>query len=442
MNEITFPLEVAVLDQLLQFNEIDLRTVSIRELGILVNELETHFGMEFIRMEFGIPGLPAERIGPEEEIRVLKDQNKLPSTYPPFDGVPRLKKAAALFVKKFLNIDVFSENCVPTVGAMHGCLISMAIAGRRMKKSDTILFLDPGFPVNKLQTKFLGLKTESIDMYDYRGKKLLKKLKEKFSTGEIGGILWSNPNNPAWVCLEEEELEGIGKLSTEYDVICIEDVAYFGMDFRSDYSVPGKPPFQPTVARYTDNYFIIISSSKVFSYAGQRIGFTVISPELSKKRYPYLKKYTNTEILGRAFVHGGIYPTTSGVPQTTQHGLAAILESVCVGTYNFLEKMHFYKDKSKKAKQIFLSNGFDFVYADDLGNEIADGFYFTIRWKNLSGKRLLHNMLLFGLAGIPLSITGSSREGIRICVSLLKEDQLCELNKRVIGLANFLNSLE
>ena len=126
----------------------------------------------------------------EEEIRVLKDQHKLPSTYPPFDGVPRLKKAAALFVKKFLNVNVFSENCVPTVGAMHGCLISMAIAGRRMKKSDTILFLDPGFPVNKLQTKFLGLKTESIDMYDYRGKKLLKKLKEKFFTGEIGGILW------------------------------------------------------------------------------------------------------------------------------------------------------------------------------------------------------------------------------------------------------------
>jgi len=442
MNDVALPLELAVLDRLLQFNEIDLCTVSIRELSILVNELETHFGVEFIRMEFGVPGLLAERIGPEEEIRVLKDQHKLPSTYPPFDGVPRLKKAAALFVKKFLNVNVFSENCVPTVGAMHGCLISMAIAGRRMKKSDTILFLDPGFPVNKLQTKFLGLKTESIDMYDYRGNKLLKKIKEKFSTGKIGGILWSNPNNPAWVCLEKKELEEIGKLSTEYDVVCIEDIAYFGMDFRSNYSVPGKPPFQPTVARYTDNYFIIISSSKVFSYAGQRVGFTVISPELSKKRYPYLKKYTNTEILGHAFVHGGIYPSTAGVPQSTQHGLAAILESVCVGTYNFLEKMHFYKDKSKKAKQIFLSNGFDFAYADDLGNEISDGFYFTIRWKNLSGKRLLLNMLLFGLAGIPLSITGSSREGIRICVSLLKEDQLCELNKRVIGLANFLNSLE
>jgi|TARA_B100000315_G_scaffold69913_1_gene63712 hypothetical protein len=78
------------------------------------------------------------------------------------------------------------------------------------------------------------------------------------------------------------------------------------------------------------------------------------------------------------------------------------------------------------------------VYNDDLGNEISDGFYFTIRWKNLSGNKLLHNMLLFGLAGIPLSITGSSQEGIRICVSLLKEGQFCELKKRVSDLANYL----
>jgi hypothetical protein len=47
-------------------------------------------------------------------------------------------------------------------------------------------------------------------------------------------------------------------------------------------------------------------------------------------------------------------------------------------------------------------------------------------------------MLLFGLAGIPLSITGSSQEGIRICVSLLKEGQFCELKKRVSDLANYL----
>ncbi len=438
MKNMSFPLNEKILDKLLIEKEIDLRRVSIRELGLLVNDLSAQTETDFIRMEFGIPGLPADRIGPEEEIRVLKENNKLPSTYPPFDGIPKLKKAISNFTKLFLNVDVQPQNCIPTVGAMHGCLISMAVAGRRKPEADTILFLDPGFPVNKLQTKFLGLQTESIDIYDHRGENLLKKLEELFSTGKIGGILWSNPNNPTWVCLTEEELEGIGKLATEYDVICIEDVSYFGMDFRNDYSIPGQPPFQPTVAHYTDNYFIVMSSSKIFSYAGQRVGFTILSPELSKKKYPHLKKYADTDIVGYAFIHGGIYPTTAGVPQTTQHALTALLEAVCDGSYDFMDKLHSYGETASIVKDIFISNGFEYVY-DDMGEEIADGFYFTIKWKRMTGESLLHSMLLFGMAGIPISTTGSIKEGIRICVSLLKEEDFEELKSRISALAKYLN---
>ena len=41
---------------------------------------------------------------------------------------------------------------------------------------------------------------------------------------------------------------------------------------RQDLSKPYQPPFQPSVAHYTDNYVLLISGSKAFSYAGQRIG--------------------------------------------------------------------------------------------------------------------------------------------------------------------------
>ena len=51
------------------------------------------------------------------------------------------------------------------------------------------------------------------------------------------------------------QFSGMGKILTEYDVIGIEDAAYLGMDYRQDYSVPGRPPFIPTIARYSDNYF-------------------------------------------------------------------------------------------------------------------------------------------------------------------------------------------
>lgn len=439
MNKTLFPLNTAVLDKIITDYEVDLDEISIRELKRMVDTLAEQYHVEFLHFEFGVPGIPADRMGPEEEIRVLTQDMKLPSTYPPFDGIPRLKKATACFVKAFLNIDIEPENCIPTVGAMHGGFIAQAIAGRRFKKTNTILYLDPGFPVNKLQTKFLGLKCDSIDLYNCRGIQLAKKLEKKLSTGKIGAVLWSSPNNPTWLCLKDEELKIIGGLLTKHDVVGIEDSAYFGMDFRFDYSVPGEPPYPPTVANYTDNYIIIISSSKMFSYAGQRIAVSVISPKLAKKKYDNLKKYYDTKSFGHAFVHGGIYPTTAGVPQSPQHALSALFEASCKGEYDYLSIVRTYGDRANKAKKIFLSNGFELLYDKDMDEPIADGFYFTIKRKNMTGGELLHAMLLFGMSGIPMRPTGTKREGVRICVSLVPEEQYGELEKRLKELDKHLN---
>ena len=437
-NNIIFPLDSDFLKNCLNDWEVDLTHVSIRELNRLVDELSEHFDVEFFRFEFGIPGIPPNKIGPEEEIRILQENPRIPSTYPPFDGIPRLKEAASNFVKKFMDIEVPPKSCVPTVGAMHSGFICQSIVGRKQPESNTILYLDPGFPVNKLQTKFLGLQEQSIDLFDYRGDALINKIEEIFSTGEIGGLLWSSPNNPTWVCLKESELEGIGNLLTKYDVIGIEDAAYFGMDYRQDYSKPGVPPFIPTIARYTGNYFLTISSSKIFSYAGQRIAMTVISPELMEKRYKNLRQYFDTERIGHAFVHGGIYPTTAGVPQTPQHALAALFEAACSGDYNFLKEVKVYSRLAAKIKIIFQKYDFDLVYDKDMGEPIGDGFYFTVSRQGMTGAKLLFQMLRYGMAGIPLSTTGSTREGIRICVSIIRESQLGEMENRLSALNHHL----
>lgn len=437
----TFPLDTKILDALVKEHEVDLNDIGIRELKRLVDDLSEKYKVEFLHFEFGVPGIPADRMGPEEEIRVLSEDKKIPSTYPPFDGIPRLKKATACFIKAFLNINVKPENCIPTVGAMHGGFIAQAIAGRRFKKANTILYLDPGFPVNKLQTKFLGLKCDSIDLYNHRGVQLAKMLEKKLSTGKVGAVLWSSPNNPTWLCFKDEELKMIGELLTKYDVIGIEDSAYFGMDFRFDYGVPNKPPFQPTVANYTDNYIIIISSSKMFSYAGQRIAVSVVSPKLSKKKYSNLKKYYDTKSFGHAFVHGGIYPTTAGVPQSPQHALSALFEATCNGEYDYLSKVRTYGDRANKAKVIFLNNGFELLYDKDLDKPIADGFYFTIKRQGMTGGELLRTMLLFGMSGIPMLPTGTKREGVRICISLVPQEQYGKLENRLKELDKYLAKL-
>ena len=69
-------------------------------------------------------------------------------------------------------------------------------------------------------------------------------------------MLYEVITNPTWICFTDTELRIIGELATRYDVVVMEDLAYFTMDFRKDYSIPGKPPFQPSVGKYTDNYIL------------------------------------------------------------------------------------------------------------------------------------------------------------------------------------------
>jgi aspartate/methionine/tyrosine aminotransferase len=405
-------------------------TASIREIVKLVNQIERATGINFVRMEMGVPGLLPPSIGTDAEIAALK--NGVASVYPNIEGVRPLKEETSRFLKLYLNIDLQPHGCVPTVGSMMGGMISFLVANRNDKTKEGSLFIDPGFPVQKQQVKMLGHDYYSFDVYDYRGKKLKDKLESFLVSGKISSILYSNPNNPSWICLNEEELGIIGELSTKYDVIVIEDLAYFGMDFRKDYSKPGKPPFQPSIAHYTDDYVLLISSSKIFSYAGQRIGMMAISDHLFERQYPDLLRYYNSDKFGHSVIFGALYSLSGGVAHSVQFGLAALLKAVNDGQYKYLDDVKEYGAKAKVMKDLFTSNNFKIVYDKDLNEPLADGFYFTISYPGMSGQELLEELLYYGISAISLDITGSNRpEGLRACVSQVSREQFGDLEFRL-----------
>ncbi len=227
-------------------------------------------------------------------------------------------------------------------------------------------------------------------------------------------------------------METIGRLADEYDVVVVEDLAYFGMDFRKHYSRGGVPPFQPSVARHTNRYVLLISSSKVFSYAGERIGMLVVSDELWNRRAPDLKRYYNSNQLGYALVFGAIYALSSGTSHSAQYALAAVLKAVNDGDLDFVDGVREYGDKAREMKRIFTDNGFRIVYDRDLDEPIADGFYFTFSYPGLSGEELLRELLYYGVSAIALSTTGSAHtEGLRACTSLIPREQFPVLNERL-----------
>ena len=403
---------------------------SIREIKKLIDNIEASTGEKFIRMEMGIPGLPPTQIGVEAEIAALR--KGVAAIYPDIFGISLLKQEISRFVKLFMDIDVSPEGCIPTVGSMQGGFAAFMTINRMHKDREGTLFIDPGFPVHKQQCKVLGHDYMSFDVYNYRGKKLKDKVESYLKTGKVSSILYSNPNNPSWICFTEEELRIIGELATKYNVIVLEDLAYFGMDFRQDVSKPGEPPYQPTVARYTQNWTLLISSSKVFSYAGQRIGMMVISDKLFNTHAPDLKRYYDSDNVGYAMIFGTMYSLSSGTTHSAQYGLAAMLKAVNDGELDITEAVKEYGEKAKIMKKLFTDNGFKIVYDTDIDKPIADGFYFTFSYPGFTGEELLNEMIYYGISAISLAITGSERlEGIRACVSLVKRDQFPDLEYRL-----------
>jgi aspartate/methionine/tyrosine aminotransferase len=425
------PIDFEIVERNLNETRIgDLGIASIREIKRLVDMIERESGQRFIRMEMGIPGLPPVKIGIEAE-KLALDMG-IPAIYPDIYGRAELKTEISRFVKLFLNIDVNVNGCIPTVGSMQGSFASFMTLNRMHKDRGQTLLLNPGFPVHMQQLRILGIETLSFDVYNFRGEKLRDKLESYLQSGKVSTILYSNPNNPSWICFTERELMIIAEMADKYNVIVIEDLAYFGMDFRQDYSQPGVPPYQPSVAHYTDKYVLLISSSKVFSYAGQRIGMMVISDKIFETEAPDLLRFYKFSKVGHAMIFGTLYSLSSGTAHTPQFALTAILKAANDGEFNFIKEVKEYGEKARIMKKLFTDNGFNIVYDKDEDKPIADGFYFTFSYPGYSGGELLRELLYYGISAIALSITGSERlEGIRACVSLVKREQFPDLEFRL-----------
>lgn len=408
----------------------DLSHATIGETLLVAQYLEQKTGLPFIRMDQGSPGLPCNTYGIEAEKKAL--DNGANNQYPAAAGIPELKDAASRFVKAFMDIDVSARACIPTVGSVAGSFGAFIACCQRDEKKNKVLFIDPGFPIQKSQLRILGIGWKSFDIYPYRGEALRAKLLEEVKDGDVAAIIYSNPNNPAWISLEEDELRIIGEIATEHDIIVMEDLAYFAMDSRRDLSRPFQPPYVRTVARYTDNYLLMLSASKIYSYAGGRIALVCISDKLFDRQFPALaKRYNDSGVFGPTFIASIQYMITSGCTASTQYAYAEMLRLSCEGVINFVEDTNAYAERARKMKKIFCDNGFTITYPRDVTEEIADGFFFSLSYPGMTGGELVCELISYGVSSINLDTTGSLEHGVRACTSRMRDELYSVLEERM-----------
>lgn len=421
----------ALVDSIVEELRItNLEHATIGQVVLLASRLEEITGIPFIRMDQGVPGLEPNAVGIAAEKEAL--DRGVGAIYPPAEGIPSLKYEASRFIKAFLDTDVSPAACIPVTGSVCGSFGSFIACSQCDPAKDTILFIDPGFPIQKSQLRIISVPYDNFDIHDHRGEALRAKLESHLAKGNIAAIVYSNPNNPAWICLDERELEIIGELATRYDTIVVEDLAYFAMDFRTELGTPFRPPYQPTVSKYTDNYILLLSGSKIFSYAGQRIAVTAVSDKLFRRRYGALAaRYGGVGQFGQTLTNSILYMITSGASHSVEYALAEMFRAANDGELDFVRDTKEYGRRARRMKDMFIANGFHIVYDRDIDREIGDGFFFTIGYGAMSSGELMRELIYYGISSITLTTTGSLQQGIRACTSRMNEDLYDVLRERL-----------
>ena len=175
---------------------------------------------------------------------------------------------------------------------------------------------------------------------------------------------------------------------------------------------------------HSDAPIMMISASKIFSYAGERLGLVCFSPKMYHREYPRLRELYGMGRMGDNYVLTYLYAASSGTSHSAQYAMAAMLNAAVDGKLDFVDDVKEYGRRAAITKEIFERHDFNIVYDRDNEVPIADGFYYTVGYKGMSNKDLITNLLRCGVAAITLNTAGSDQSGIRACVSALSTPDL------------------
>jgi hypothetical protein len=158
---------------------------------------------------------------------------------------------------------------------------------------------------------------------------------------------------------------------------------------------------------------------------------------LYEKQYPALaERYKDAGVFGVTLTASILYMITSGCTASTQYAYAKMLDLSCEGVINFVEDTREYEKRAARMKEIFLRHGFHIVYDKDVNEQVGDGFFFTLGYKDMSGEELMVELMHYGVSSICLSTTGSKKSGVRACVSRMREELYPVLEQRMSEFEN------
>jgi len=248
-------------------------------------------GRSVIHLEIGEPDFDTPANVREAAKRAL---DAGATHYPPFAGIPDLRKAIAEDAAARKGFPVDPANVFVTVGGK-GVMVYAIFAV--VDPGDEVIVPDPGYPIYESITRFLGATPVPIPIrmdHDFR---LDVDELASLITPKTKMLVINSPANPTGGVLTRGDIERIAELAIRHDLVVLADeiygrILYDGAEHVSIASLPGM----------AERTIVLDGFSKTFAMTGWRMGYAIVPPWLA-------------QAYGQLIIN-----TISGVATFAQHG--------------------------------------------------------------------------------------------------------------------------
>ncbi len=209
--------------------------------------------------------------------------------YTPAAGIPEVREAIAATMSKRGGVPVSADQVVVVPGSkniLHFALLSL------VEEGDEVILPDPGYPVYRSLTDFVGAVARPIRLREERGFGMDLDELESLISPRTRMVIINSPQNPTGGVLGKADLDRLAELAIAHDLIVFSDEIYSRICFSE---LPAPIWSRPGMAERT---IVLDGLSKTYAMCGWRLGYGVMPRQLAQRMETLL---INTSSCAAAF---------------------------------------------------------------------------------------------------------------------------------------------
>ena len=243
-----------------------LQLSKIRMLSAKVAEMQAQ-GREMHMFTLGQPDFPTPSYISEACKKAIDDGY---TTYPDYSGTPAFRQAVCDKYERENGLKFKPSQVISTHG---GAQAAYLVLTTFLNPGDEVIIPNPMYNIYRIIGEICGATVKEYKLKEENGFQIDLKEMESLITDKTKMIVICSPSNPIGSVLTDENLEGLGELVKDKDLIICSDEMYERLTYDG---VQASSPAKFDTMR--DKTIIINGFSKAFAMTGWRIGY-VITPE-------------------------------------------------------------------------------------------------------------------------------------------------------------------